>query len=129
MSELQECLKERDTNPAHPALSPIKTTLSPANPNVPDSGQMSPNGAAIKANSAYSGNTTSVRPDKRVIEQRIEEDRERHKRLRESIWAMDGEGHNEFDKTYDDASDVDEDDLRASGEDFEERKDGEIELI
>jgi hypothetical protein len=29
-----------------------------------------------------------VRLDKRQIEQRIEEDRERHKRLRESIWAV-----------------------------------------
>ena len=37
------------------------------------------------------------RVDKRAIEQRIEEDRERNKRLRESVWAVEGD-----DEGYDD---------------------------
>ncbi|KAF2198875.1 hypothetical protein GQ43DRAFT_139371 [Delitschia confertaspora ATCC 74209] len=62
------------------------------------------------------------RLDKRQIEQRIEEDRERHKRLRESIWAVNGEDDFEFEKTYDEASDIGEDDYLAAEEDAEERR-------
>ena len=62
-----------------------------------------------------------TRPDKRQIEQRIEEDRERHKRLRESIWAV-GEGDEEFEKMWDEASDINEDDYLAAEEDAAERR-------
>ncbi len=58
------------------------------------------------------------RLDKRQIEQRIEEDRERHKRLRESIWAV-GE---EFERLWDEASDIGEDDYIAAEEDALERR-------
>lgn len=62
------------------------------------------------------------RLDKRQIEQRIEEDRERHKRLRESIWAVSGENDDEFEKMWDEASDIGEDDYLAAEEDAEERR-------
>lgn len=63
-----------------------------------------------------------TRPDKRQIEQRIEEDRERHKRLRESIWAVGDDGDEEFEKMWDEASDINEDDYIAAEEDAAERR-------
>jgi CTD kinase subunit gamma len=64
------------------------------------------------------------RLEKRLIEQRIEEDRERHKRQREGIWAVsegpDGDG--ELRKLWDEVSDIGEDDYLAAAEDQEERR-------
>ncbi|KAF2187285.1 hypothetical protein K469DRAFT_725355 [Zopfia rhizophila CBS 207.26] len=99
VQELEECLKERDIAPSHPAL--LGET----------------NGA-----SSRSMRNGGARLDKRQIEQRIEEDRERHKRLRESIWAVSGEDDLEFEKMWDEASDIGEDDYLAAEEDREERK-------
>lgn len=69
---------------------------------------------ALKSNGA-------MRLDKRQIEQRIEEDRERHKRLKESIWGV-GSDDEEFDKLWDEASDIGEDDYLAAEEDAMERR-------
>jgi CTD kinase subunit gamma len=65
-----------------------------------------------------------ARLERRQIEQRIEEDRERHKRLREGIWAVDhgADGDGELDKLWDEASDIGEDDYLAGKEDAEERR-------
>ncbi len=63
-----------------------------------------------------------TRLDKRQIEQRIEEDRERHKRLRENIWAVTDDGDVEFEKLWDEASDIGEDDYIAAEEDALERR-------
>jgi len=94
--ELEDCLKDRDIG------LDVETT------NGGTSKQMK-NGA--------------VRLDKRQIEQRIEEDRERHKRQRESIWAVGGGGvDDEFEKMWGEASEVEEDDYLAGEEDEEERK-------
>ena len=59
--------------------------------------------------------------DKRQIEHRIEEDRDRHKRLRESIWAIPGEAEEEMDKLWEEASDIGEDDYIIGKEDKDER--------
>ena len=62
------------------------------------------------------------RPDKRQIEQRIEEDRERHKRLRESIWAVGGAGgEEEFERLWEGEGGLDEDDWIVAREDWGER--------
>ncbi|KAF2215540.1 hypothetical protein CERZMDRAFT_35529 [Cercospora zeae-maydis SCOH1-5] len=69
-----------------------------------------------------------IRLDKRQIEQRIEEDRERHKRAREGIWAVPqlrGGGlvdDAEFEKVWEEGSDVDSDDYRMAEEEAEERR-------
>lgn len=63
-----------------------------------------------------------TRPDKRQIEQRIEEDRERHKRLRESIWAVNSEDNKEFERLWEDTSDIGEDDFVAAEDDAYERR-------
>lgn len=104
--EIEACLKERDTLPNNSVLSPIDANGQ--------RDQLSQNGPP-KVNGVS-------RPDKRQIEQRIEEDRERHKRLRESIWAVKDEGDQEFERLWDEASDVGDDDYLAAEEDAWERR-------
>lgn len=106
VSEIEACLKERDTLPAHPALSPIQAN-----------GQRDAQGThpTPKANGI-------VRLDKRQVEQRIEEDRERHKRLRESIWAVSADEDQEFERLWDEGSEVGDDDYLAAEEDAMERR-------
>lgn len=51
------------------------------------------------------------RLERKQVEQRIEEDRERHKRLREDIWAIPKEGYDaEMEKMWEETSDLGEDD-------------------
>lgn len=64
----------------------------------------------------------AMRVDKRQIEQRIEEDRERNKRLRESMWAVSGDNKNEYCKLWDETSDIGEDDFLDAEEELGERK-------
>lgn len=74
--------------------------------------------------------TISQRPDKKQIEQRIEEDRERHKRARENVWAVPKPGtvgpagtiDDEFDKLWEETSDIGEDDFELYREEAEERQ-------
>ena len=65
------------------------------------------------------------RLDKRQIEQRIEEDRERHKRERESIWAIPKVENAEMNKLWEETSDFGEDDDRLL---IEEREDFQKEM-
>lgn len=67
------------------------------------------------------------RLDKKQMEQRIEEDRERHKRLREHIWAIPPGIDAEFDKLWDETSDLGEDDHILYEEEAQERKDASAE--
>ncbi|KAL8928803.1 MAG: hypothetical protein Q9208_001581 [Pyrenodesmia sp. 3 TL-2023] len=107
VTEIEGCLKERDTVAEQEALTPIDA-------NGQREHQQSQT-TAVKVNGM-------TRPDKRQIEQRIEEDRERHKRLRESIWAVGDEGDEEFDRLWDEVSDIGEDDYIAAEEDAMERR-------
>lgn len=61
------------------------------------------------------------RVDKRAIEQRIEEDRERNKRLRENVWAVNGEDEDELNKLWEETSDLNEDDYVIAKEEADER--------
>ena len=106
VSELEACLKERDTLPESTILSPTAANGH----NNPHSAYMS-----TKANGL-------ARPDKRQIEQRIEEDRERHKRLKEGIWGVSGDDDDEFLKMWDEASDIGEDDYLLAEEEAMERR-------
>lgn len=99
--ELEEVLRERDTASQQDFGIEVKSRDTPKKAYSP------------------SGNK---KVDKRQIEQRIEEDRERHKRLRESIWAVPSDGDKEFEKLWDDASDIGEDDFIAAEEDAHERR-------
>ncbi|KAL9104321.1 MAG: hypothetical protein Q9163_000712 [Psora crenata] len=113
VQEIEDGLKERDTLPgANPALSPT----SPNATNAP--------GAPAPENTAsMTVNGLTTRLDKRQIEQRIEEDRERHKRLREDIWAVGGVENpdEEFDKMWDEVSSLGSDDCLQAEEEAAER--------
>lgn len=103
VEELEAVLKERDIAPSHPFIA--------------DADENGTGAAGAKA--ARNG---SARLDKRQIEQRIEEDRERHKRLRESIWAVPGENEKEMESLWELASDIAEDDYLGGEEDQVERR-------
>ena len=117
VQEIEDGLKERDALPgANPTLSP----LSPNAINAP--GAPAPEHATSMTASRLNGVTTRL--DKRQIEQRIEEDRERHKRLREDIWAVGGEENpdEEFEKMWDEVSSLGSDDYLQAEEEAEERR-------
>jgi CTD kinase subunit gamma len=107
--ELEEFLKDRDTASADTAASP-----APENTRLTSSRSKQPTPSSHKS--------SGHRPDKRQIEQRIEEDRERHKRLRESIWAVNSEDNKEFERLWEDTSDIGEDDFLNAEEDAYERQ-------
>ncbi|KAF2465786.1 uncharacterized protein BDR25DRAFT_269872 [Lindgomyces ingoldianus] len=113
--ELEEGLKERDIAPSHPAMLGGEDGVG-VNGNR---GRVGRNGGV---GGAGVGMGTAGRLGKREVEQRIEEDRERHKRLRENIWAVSGEGDVEVEKMWEESSEIGEDDWGLGVEDREERR-------
>jgi CTD kinase subunit gamma len=121
VSEIEECLKERDTIPDSIGLSsPLIKDVEMTNTQTPKMGK---------------SNGFQQKFDKKQIEQRIEEDRERHKRLRETIWAVPTAGmaagktpqqvaddDAEFEKMWEETSDLGEDDFDLYAEEAEERE-------
>ena len=117
VSEIEDLLHERDTLPDNIGLSsPLDPSSTPLQPNSSSRNKMG----------------APQRLDKKQIETRIEEDRERHKRLRENIWAIPkavpgnsfnggAAGPDEFDKLWEETSDLGEDDLVLYREEGEER--------
>lgn len=107
VGQIEDVIKERGTNEADFGLSsPVEDA---------EMGDETPsNGNKVRRGAP-------ARLDKRQIGQRIEEDRERHKRERESIWAIPhGEGA-EMNKLWEETSDFGEDDDRLiteEGDDF-----------
>ncbi|KAL2056106.1 hypothetical protein ABVK25_003749 [Lepraria finkii] len=87
--EIEAGLAERDTGAG------AGNALSPISPNPKATLQHSESTSSSKINGVG-----FTRLDKRQIEQRIDEDRERHKRLRESIWAVGIEGEGEFERLW-----------------------------
>jgi CTD kinase subunit gamma len=115
VTEIEECLGERDTGPDAIGLS------SPLEPDAEMGGTK---------DSRAERRNGSQRLDKKQIEQRIEEDRERHKRLREHIWAVPTEKNGidaEFDKMWEETSDLGEDDYLLYEEEAAERKNAALE--
>lgn len=127
--EIEAGLEERDNNHTAAGLisGPPGEETSPKNGTV-----LSGGGGGREEGRGGKGEYTggaaipTTRLDKRQIEQRIEEDRERHKRLRESIWAVggdgDGGGDDEFERLWDEASEIGDDDYLAAEEDAAERR-------
>lgn len=105
VAEIDAGLKDRETHPAHLDLE----TEEPDGNGKSKSG--TPRGYTVNG----------MRLDKRQIEQRIEEDRERNKRLRESMWAVSGDDGDEQGRFWDEASDIGEDDFISANEELMER--------
>ncbi|KAF3770354.1 hypothetical protein M406DRAFT_35219 [Cryphonectria parasitica EP155] len=113
VDEINEVLKERETASIDAVMS------SPVNSTNPGLGDM----PASRTIPRPGGTVLPPRLDKKQIEQRIEEDRERHKRLRESIWAVPNEPPDaEMWKMWDETSDLGDDDFLLAKEEEEERQ-------
>lgn len=114
--EIEECLKERDTAPDHVGLS---SPLGSADVEMSGTGleSQSMSQRVSKANSAQ-------RLDKKQVEQRIEEDRERHKRMRETQWAtpVGDDSDEEFYQLQDETSSVGSDDYRLTEEETDQKE-------
>lgn len=108
--EIEGGLKERD------AMADI-----PSTPLVPEELRKE---TAVAQNKILGKASGSGRADKRQIEQRIEEDRERHKRLREEIWAVgsDTNPDDEFERLRDETSSLGSDDFAMAEEESAERR-------
>ncbi|KAF5555019.1 CTD kinase subunit gamma [Fusarium mexicanum] len=108
VSQIEDVIKERETNVEDLGLaSPngdVEMTDMPPSQTIPKAGRRS----------------TSHQLDKRQIEQRIEEDRERHKRERESIWAVPKTENAEMDRLWEETSDFGEDDDRLLTEELDD---------
>ena len=97
VDELEDCIKDRD--------------------------QIGGVGGAASPEEAMRYSNGNVRVEKRQVEQRIEEDRERHKRLRENIWAVNhASAEDEFGKWWAETPDGNEDDYRMAAEEVAENK-------
>lgn len=112
VGEIEECLKQRDTFASDMGLS------SPVNGDAPP---LTDTRAQTNSRSHNSGADASngLRLDKRQIEQRIEEDRERHKRMRESMWTVPSQSTEEAIKLCDETSDTGDDDRVLGREELE----------
>jgi hypothetical protein len=125
LEEVYACLSERDSLiNSSPSAKANGTHISnlPRRPGSDESTESAKERAAAAATLLTPGAPTSRRPDKRQIEQRIEEDRERHKRLREGMWAVLGDEKFEFDRMWSELIEVDEDDKRTNKDDRRDRK-------
>lgn len=121
VNEINEVLKERETSSMDVVLS------SPVNSNQPALGDMPASQTIPKPGSKRRGGPGGAaapqRLDRKQIEQRIEEDRERHKRLRESIWAVPTDAPDaEMWKMWEETSDLGDDDFLMAKEEEEERQ-------
>ena len=98
--------------------------MSPHDADDPDykpaSDYISPGGTYYKAGS------TSSKVDKKAVEQRIEQDRERQKQRREQMWNNHRATVSEFDEMWEDSNDPLNEMMEECESDSEERKDSEM---
>ena len=126
VSELDEYLKERDNT--------LPDTLNMSSPFDNDV-EMGDSSLTPKISKSNTNGGYFPKFDKKQAEQRIEEDRERHKRLRETIWAVPNVGgfvpgrtvqqiadeDVEFDKLVEETSELGEDDEDLYAEEMDDR--------
>jgi CTD kinase subunit gamma len=112
VGEIEECLKERDIAPDTVGLS------SPLGPT--DTVMTGVNSAHTPTSKATKG-TPFGKLDRKQAEQRIEEDRERHKRQRETAWAVSKTDEDEFERVWEETGELGEDDFEMWKEEGEER--------
>ncbi|KAL6895951.1 CTD kinase subunit gamma CTK3 domain-containing protein [Trichoderma longibrachiatum] len=110
----------------HQVVAQIEDVIKERGTNDDDLGLASPNSDVDMTDAPGSESKSRRRPaahglDKRQVEQRIEEDRERHKRERERIWAVPKGEDAEMTKLWEETSDFGDDDdrlLTEEGDDF-----------
>ncbi|KAK5118350.1 hypothetical protein LTR62_002863 [Meristemomyces frigidus] len=126
--ELEECIIGRDLSAGGPVSPPQPNGMAMDGAGSGEALQSTLRSTPQSvARDAYSVTAAPVvRLDKRQIEQRIEEDRERHKRAREGIWAVLQESGSlrddvEFERVWEATGEVDEDDAVLASEERAER--------
>lgn len=112
MIEIEGCLKERDTSTHDFSLS------SPVNGNEPSAAPASAADPELSGTQTTQRNGASMKPTRRQIEQRIEEDRERHKRMRESMWVVPPDPIDQARKFFAETSDLGFDDSILGNEEI-----------
>ncbi|KAK0709103.1 CTD kinase subunit gamma CTK3-domain-containing protein [Lasiosphaeria miniovina] len=118
--QIEEVLRERDT-----ATQDIVMSSPPAGGHGGDRSDMPPSqtlAAAAAVAVPHRRGNAPPKLDKKQVEQRIEEDRERHKRQREDIWAVPSGDYAEMEKMWEETSDLGEDDHRMGEEEYQEWK-------
>jgi CTD kinase subunit gamma len=114
VAEIEDCLKDRAAV-AHAELglsSPVNGADAEKTGTAPGSGAA---GGDLN-NGPKSARNGPLKLEKRQIEQRIEEDRERHKKRREHIWLVPADAGEKKLKLWEDGSDAGGDDSRMAGE-------------
>ncbi|KAI0177289.1 CTD kinase subunit gamma [Pestalotiopsis sp. NC0098] len=76
--------------------------------------------ADMAANDSTAPKAKPAKLEKRQIEQRIEEDRERHKKMRENMWVTPKDQEEKLRKLWDETSELGEDDERLAQEEEDE---------
>ncbi|RVD85622.1 uncharacterized protein DFL_003939 [Arthrobotrys flagrans] len=95
-------LEYTDSARGSPSAPILAIPYSPTAVNPVDNGSIGSTPTNDARRQSSSQTITFKRPPKQVIEERMEEDRERHKRLRETIWAIYPSRDDEFlDKSLD----------------------------
>lgn len=115
VDELEECLKDRAAA-SHADMgfsSPINSTLDASANNTGVA-------ATVAANDSTAPKAKPAKLEKRQIEQRIEEDRERHKKMRENMWVTPKDQEEKLRKLWDETSELGEDDERLAQEEEDE---------
>lgn len=132
VTEIEACLKEREAQQLQ--MLGLDDVGEPMNGVIGGAtGGMSGDGPGGGPNSdradtpmggvaAPTSRSNGLKLDKKQIEQRIEEDRERNKRLREIMWAVAGDDLEEMNQLWDETSDIGEDDFLAAEEEVMERR-------
>ncbi|QIX00850.1 hypothetical protein AMS68_006367 [Peltaster fructicola] len=121
VTELEECIAGRETSDQH--ASPDHKEHSTVPQAVDTSVPVQDKTASHHKDTSH---TTLARPDKRQIEQRIEEDRERHKKSREGRWAVvqttdDPADDAQFDQMWEQYEELGDDDYVVIVEEAENR--------
>jgi CTD kinase subunit gamma len=138
VDEIEECLRERDAALAVGGVgvgmsSPMEGVEGQGEGEVQIHGTGTRTGERDPATQqqqvlsrSQSRMSMAGKLDKKQVEQRIEEDRERHKRLRENQWATPsaaaGDDDAEFDQLYDETSSLASDDYRVFEEEALQRE-------
>ncbi|KAI0971839.1 CTD kinase subunit gamma CTK3-domain-containing protein [Xylaria arbuscula] len=112
--EIEGCLKERDTSANDFSLS------SPVRSNDQSGAPTSAADTDLGGPQPTQRNGASIKPTRRQIEQRIEEDRERHKRMRESMWVVPSDPIEQARKFFAETSDLGVDDSILGNEEIAE---------
>ncbi|KAK4202653.1 CTD kinase subunit gamma CTK3-domain-containing protein [Triangularia verruculosa] len=111
VSQIEEVLKDRYTAAAQD-LALMSSPPTAQQQRDHDDGDMPTPQTRVSS----SKKKTTAKLDRKQVEQRIEEDRERHKRQRENIWAVSPENNAELQKLWEETSSLGEDDERTMEE-------------